>query len=217
MAYRLSQRLNQNKAVTLRRNYDLFSLSSLLICGALISFFTAWIFTFETSKIYEGRVNTAHYGLNPNDEEGRQVTMLGPIEITKPKQVVGVEIATNLPNNSWAFVEGEVLDADKEYLFSFGDEFWHESGYDDGAWEESYDEYEMKITFTEAGRYYLSIKAQANSNVNEIRVRIGQRLGSGIPHFVLGLVLLACGLAIEEMRAKTISKLIARATDNDES
>ncbi len=217
MAYRLSQRLNQNKAMELRRGHDLSSLSSILICSALVCFFTAWVFTFETSTIYEGRIATANYGLNEGGEEGREVALIGSINIAKARQVVGIEIDTNLPNNSWAFVEGEVLDANKAYLFSFGDEFWHESGYDSGEdggpWEESYDEYEMKITFPEAGNYYLSVKAQGNANISEMNVYISQKLGSGIPHFVLGLVLIGCGLALEEMRAKTISKLIGKVIE----
>ncbi len=222
MAYRLSDRLHQNKAMELRRGHDLLSLSSLFICAALLCFFTAWIFTFETSKLYDGKINTANYSLSENyqsenaddEDDGREIALIGPIEITKAKQVVGIEISTSLPNNSWAFVEGEVLDENKQYLFSFGDEFWHESGYDDGNWEESYDEYEMKITFPEAGKYFLSIKAQGNANIDELQLRISQRLGSGIPHFILGLVLIICGLAIEEMRAKTISKLIAKAVES---
>ena len=71
----------------------------------------------------------------------------------------------------------------KNYLFSFGDEFWHESGYDEGHWEETYKKMEMQAHFKEAGTYYLSVSAESNGSLTDgggYIITLERHRGSGL-------------------------------------
>ena len=89
----------------------------------------------------------------------------GPLTVTTPASTYKISLSQNaIALKVWNAVDVEVLDADKNYLFSFGEEFWHESGYDDGNWEESNKYMEMKVHFEKVGVYFLSISAESNAS-----------------------------------------------------
>jgi hypothetical protein len=62
----------------------------------------------------------------------------------------------------WSFVTAELLDAEKEYLASFGGEFWHYAGYDDGYWDEADESYSATLLVPSSGTYYVRLKAESN-------------------------------------------------------
>ena len=218
MAYKLSERLNQNKRTPFSGDgVDLGKVASVFIVFGIVSLITAWVFSMETQRLFRDTVSTYVYPpvptqqfLSGEQEEGKDVATIGPITVLKSKEVYEITIASGLPENTWSFVEGEVLDAEKEYLFSFGKELWHETGYDDGAWRESETSYSMKLTFPEPGQYYLNLKSSGTYNPDALQVDISKKRGSSLPHLVFGLFTLVIGIFLNETRNKTLSKMARR-------
>jgi hypothetical protein len=223
VAYKLSERLNQNKRTPSSEDgVDLGKVATVFILFGILSLITAWVFSMETERLFSNTVRTyvspsvpSQQAVAGEQDDGKDVATIGPITIQKYKEVYEITIVSSLPENSWAFVEGEVLDAEKDYLFSFGKELWHETGYDDeGAWRESDNSYSMKLTFPQPGQYYLNLKSSGSYNPDAVQVTISKTRGSSIPHFVFGTVTLLIGIVLNEVRNQTLSK-IARRFSND--
>ncbi len=101
--------------------------------------------------------------------------------------------------NDWNAVDINVLDDNKNYLFSFGDEFWHEKGYDEGHWDESKQTVKMKVQFKKAGDYYLSIDSESNAKKPDTRgytVTVQRLRGSSIAFEWLRLISLVLGTLV---------------------
>lgn len=123
----------------------------------------------------------------------------GPITTEKDNQVVKFSFYQNVPLQKWSGVDVEVLDADKEYLFAFGEELWHESGRDsDGYWEESKEDMSLSVTFPKPGTYYLDISSEGNYNAtgDRIRVSASAKRGSSVAFIWLGFISLILGAAV---------------------
>ncbi len=151
---------------------------------------------------------------NPNDTDSKypvlQYSLIGPFRINASSTVLTIDLKSSLPINTWSFIEAELLDHDKDYIFSFGDELWHENGYDDGPWEEAHDNYGMKLTIPSPGAYYINIKTQGSVTPNHIAVRVSRRLGSSIPHFAFGMISLMVAFVLNETKNRTAMRLIKR-------
>jgi hypothetical protein len=217
VAYRLSDRLNQDRPPSLFEVLDLGKIATVFIVCGFISLCTAWVFSWETAQVFNHTVTGPAAAPVPFRLEGprpseivKDVTTLGPIFVAKNREVFAIRLTAPLPANTWAFLEGEVLDAEKEYLFSFGKEIWHETGRDsDGAWQESDLDYTMKVTFPQPGVYYLKLKANGSHDVTAIAVTISKRRGSSLPHLIFGISTLLIGLVLNELRNKTLATLTA--------
>lgn len=219
MAYKLSkQPSRRRRSLSAKIGVDLGKVATVFIVYGIISLITSWVFSMETQRVFSDKVRTY---VNPSvptqhavdddqdEDEAKNEETIGPITINGYKEVYEITIATSLPENNWAFIEGKVLDAEKEYLFSFGKELWHETGYDyDGTWRESENNYSMKITFPQPGQYYLSLKTEGSYNLDEVQVTISKKLGSSIPHMVFGIFTLLVGIILNEIRNKTLSKIV---------
>jgi hypothetical protein len=216
VAYKLSERLNQDSPTedSVLDDIDLDKVKNVFLFFGILSLLTAWFFSFDSGTISKSSVRptiVAEDGVQAApDTEEKYIAAIGPLVVNKFKEVYSVAISSNLPVNSWAFVEGEVLDAKKDYLFSFGQELWHETGYDEGNWEEAENSYTMKITFPQPGKYYLNFKTQGSSNPDTINVIIKKHRGSSIPHMAFGIICLLIGIVLNETQNKTISKTLAR-------
>ena len=149
-------------------------------------------------------ITTAYLEFSPSDDvlyrgqlppEGGE---LGPIHITRDN-LVGVIVVRNepvlssgyytYPVSSWSFIEGELLDSEKEFLMGFGDEMWKERD-SEGTYDQS--EYELSLTFPEQGDYYLNFisefeSAQARA---DIFVKVTAKNGNSSMHFLMGIVAL---------------------------
>lgn len=225
MAYRLSKRREQirqrkpnNNIASSKGGIDLGKVAIVFILYGILSLITAWMFSMETERIFSDTIYPSIMAETTDDkeEEGRDIATVGPITVIKRGEVYSVNIASGLPANTWAFVEGEVLDAEKEYLFSFGKELWHETGYDDeGGWDEADGSYTMKITFPEPGQYYLHLKIESNYGQTPLKVTISQSRGSSIPHMVFGIFTLLIGVVLNEIYNKTLSHMIKRGASYD--
>ena len=62
----------------------------------------------------------------PSLKEGAKI---GPIKVQNKSAIYKI-IVHFKGNNSSTYISGEVLDKDKDTLYEFGKDLWHESGYD---------------------------------------------------------------------------------------
>jgi hypothetical protein len=132
---------------------------------------------------------------------------VGPIEIEKSDMRLGVEVEQHIDEGGgnryqrWSFVTIELLDENKEYLSSFGGEFWHYAGYDDGYWEEEDDEYEATLQVPSPGTYYLQLQTEANvgpSELSPVEIALEEQLwwGNPVPLQIAGYVALFLGVVL---------------------
>lgn len=121
----------------------------------------------------------------------------GPLVVPKNNTSYEVTIKNNVALNAWSNIEVDVLDSNKQHLFSFGEGMWHERGRDsDGSWQESKTSYSMDITFQKAGEYYFNVSAERNDGGgNPIIFSIAQKRGSSVAFIVLGVFSLVLGIA----------------------
>lgn len=123
--------------------------------------------------------------------------LIGPIKVKKRMEVYQISIRAHLRQQSWSFIEGEVLDEDENYLFSFGKELWYESGRDsEGRWVENQNSFDIKVTFPKPGLYYLNFKTDSNVSPDNIDVTVTKIRGSALPHFWFGVFALIAGVSL---------------------
>lgn len=114
--------------------------------------------------------------------------IVGPIKINDKSAVYKVT-ATFYGNNSAVYLSGEVLDADKDTIYEFGKDLWHESGYDsEGYWSESERQMVAYLTFSEKGTYYLQFNSDNNYNLNNLLIRLDLQKGSSVAHSQVGTI-----------------------------
>lgn len=148
----------------------------------------------------------------------RPAYQVGPIVVEQPGEVFEINVRANLPDNHWSFIEVELLDGNEEYLYSFGQELWRESGRDsDGNWSESRRDFETKLTFPVTGFYYLNfiVESKSNKDPKSINVTVIKRKGSDIPHFWAAMLSLITGLILVEIKYGIFRKTI-EALNNEE-
>ncbi len=143
---------------------------------AIISFIMAGVYSSDVSKM---EIKTM------SGEGGTY----GPLLVKEKNASYEIVIKNNVALNKWSFIEVNVLDKDKNYLFGFGDGMWHESGYDEGPWEESKTDFSMDITFKDPGEYYFEVKADRNDGAgNAIVINIVKEKGSNVPFITLAII-----------------------------
>lgn len=117
-------------------------------------------------------------------------SIYGPIKVKKGQSKICTIKANFYGDNASAYLSGEVLDEDKDTLYEFGKDFWHESGYDsEGYWSESERNMKADLTFSEEGTYYIQFNTEENSMYN-IGIEIQVKKGTGIPHLMMGTIIL---------------------------
>jgi len=124
-------------------------------------------------------------------EEG---TTFGPIVVKKNEPVIYEIRSYFTGHNDDSYISGEVLDEEKDTLYEFGKDAWHESGYDsEGYWTESDASMTAKLTFSEPGTYYIKLGTE-NNKLQAFNIVLSRKSGSGIPHLMLGCytLLLLC-------------------------
>lgn len=180
------------------RGVHLGHLALLYLAFAVLCFFTSLFFA-QGSERRQVRLNT------PGDQ-------LIPLEVKKDNSVYEVTVsAPRLPVNSWAFLEGQVLDADKEYLFSFGDELSYYAGRDsEGPWTELKDSYATKLTIPKAGSYYLKFIDETSRRGDSVyaSVTVSKLRGSSLPYTLAGVVAFIIAVVLNEIENRTITRVI---------
>lgn len=181
-------------------------MACILAFFGFLSLFTAWIFTgqgdavlqksfspniISSSNSYE---NVTNYGFSKRVPAQKHISSayeIGPLIVRKARHTYHIDVAANLREQSWSFIEAELLDKDKNYLFSFTNELSYYKGYEGGErWVEQDSHFDMNITFPKAGTYYLRFASESNKVPSSISVRVRQQTGSAIPHFVFGILCL---------------------------
>jgi len=122
--------------------------------------------------------------------------IVGPILVESDRTVYQIQVSQAVPDRASNHVEGAVLDANKKHLFSFGEEFWQESGYDEeGAWTERKTSYDIKITL-QKGTYYFGFEPENPKILSRINIIVNKKGGSAIPFFTAGIIALLIGLIL---------------------
>ena len=216
MAYKLSERTMQNRsrnrrlamAMQAADSVDLGDIATIFIFFGIIGLLTSWLYSGEKGQSISGTMQPRLIALN-----GGKPPEFGPIHVSSNNESYQVQIvASGIPNQGWSFVQGEVLNAQKQYLFSFGDELWHESGYDDGPWDEQHNSFDINVDFPQPGTYYLRLKfeSKGSSHPSSVTVRIIRKRGSYIPHLWFGLITLIIGIILNEVKNRSIINFIER-------
>ena len=144
----------------------------------------------------------------PSLKEGAKI---GPIKVQNKSEIYKI-IVSFKGNNSSTYISGEVLDKDKDTLYEFGKDLWHESGYDsEGYWSESDRKMTAYLTFGEKGVYYIQFRTDENS-IRDINITIEHQRGSYIAHFKVGtlflLIIMIVGYFINTEWINTKVKII---------
>lgn len=141
--------------------------------------------------------------------------MLGAYEF-EADTVLEIEVKQSLKQEGWAFVSGELLNADEEYLFGFGEELWWETGRDSEgySWNEARRSFDLKITVPEAGTFFFDFAVESGlkssgrappgapsavapeSYLSGMDVVITKKAGSNLPHMVGGMFMLLFGVVV---------------------
>ena len=185
----------------------------------LLSLFTAWVFTgkgstvikqsfspniISSSNSYETVTNYGFPRRVPIQKHVSSAYEIGPINVRKANHIYHIDISANLREQSWSFIEAELLDKDKNYLFSFTNELSYYSGYEGGeSWTERDSHFDMNITFPKAGTYYLRFASESNKVPSSISVRVRQQRGSAIPHMVFGVLCLVAAFFLFKFRGSS--------------
>lgn len=135
--------------------------------------------------------------------------MIGPMTIAEDETTYEIKVAQDIKQaGQWSYVEGEVLDANKVFQFSFGKELWKKQreykststtplGTVPGSDRVGVSRYDLKVVFPKAGDYYLRFKTNASGAVStSIHVTAQQLQGSSIFHLILGIVSLFFALSV---------------------
>lgn len=159
---------------------------------------------FVTSLIMNGDTGTRYSKVLPPTGG-----MLGPIAIAEDDTTYEIKVAQDIKKaGEWSYVEGEVLDANKTFQFSFGKELWkkQQDYKGPGTLPQStvpatsiagVSRYDLKVVFPKAGDYFLRFKTNASQAVGtSINVSAQQLQGSSIFHLILGIVSLFFALSI---------------------
>jgi len=118
---------------------------------------------------------------------------IGPIEVEKDNSIYTVVVKAELTTGHgysytpkvWNFIEGELLDSNKEFLMGFGQELWKEV---DAYGTYSNTEYELPLVIAEKGTYYLffSQTGGAPETLKSITIEVLSLRGNSFPNFMMG-------------------------------
>ncbi|WP_338519798.1 hypothetical protein [Alteromonas gracilis] len=178
-------------------------------------YFNAIASTKEYSVIPRATNKIAQNEPTTNTDKPYQI---GPIDVDKPYTAFEVYTAVGLPANHWTFVEIEVVNHKGDYLYSFGQELWHETGRDsDGNWTDVRYDFDTDLTFPETGKFFLNfmVSSKANKHPSRLKVRLTKRNGSAMLHFWTGLILIISGLFCIEIQYGIFRKTLENMNYDD--
>ena len=132
--------------------------------------------------------------------------IVGPVLVESDRTVYEISVSQPVPDGASNHVEGAVLDANKKHLFSFGEEFWQESGYDsEGAWTERKTAYDIKVTL-QKGTYYLGFESENPRIPSRIGIVVSKKGGSAIPFVTAGIIALIVALILNAKAAAPVPR-----------
>ncbi len=148
------------------------------------------IICFVTSMLLQ---STFYYNKTMNYLNEGQI--VGPIKV-KNKPVICKVMAHFSGENTSSYLSGEVLDENKDTLYEFGKDLWHESGYDsDGYWSESDRKMTAYMTFKDKGTYYIQFNTD-EKNMYNISVTMQLVRNSYVAHSKAGTLALMLAMIV---------------------
>ena len=148
------------------------------------------IICFVTSMLLQ---STYYYNKSVNYLNEGQI--VGPIKV-KNKPVICKIMADFSGNNTSSYLSGEVLDENKDTLYEFGKDLWHESGYDsDGYWSESDRKMTAYLTFKDKGTYYIQFNTD-EKNMYNISITMQLVRNSYVAHSKAGTLALMLAMIV---------------------
>jgi len=141
-------------------------------------------------------------------------TLYGPFQIKRANQLVTFQLVHYSPTESWAYIDGEVLNAEKKVIMRFGGDYYHESGYDGGRWVERQKQQNIVTRFPIPGQYYLRFSVETGAKYSRrginttsqsaITVRIVRHLGGSgmLDYIAIFLIILAWVLLFFQNKQK---------------
>lgn len=223
---RAHQKQSKEKKQNQTEKIELGKIGIALLIWSVVGFIMAMYFngvdvkdTYQIIPLEASKrsVKTGTSEAKPVNIDERPAHQISPIIVETPGEVYEVTISSRVDENTWSFYEVEVLDEKDNYLFSFGEELWHETGRDsDGSWREKYERFDTKMTFPEPGIYKLNflVTSKRKNSVKRATVVFTKRNGSSIAHFWFAVLLAIAGLILIEIQYGTFRE-IAKALDND--
>lgn len=179
------------------------NLSKTLFIYAFICFFTAIVFSCG-----QGQEITKRVPIKKNDTAQvsvKEEQIVGPIEVNEDNTVYSVDVKHPIAANSWSSITVELLDENKKFLMSFGEELWSETGYDsEGAWAESKEDFSIKVTIPKKGKYYLRLEGDASpSNLTRAAtMTIQKKRGSSVAFWWAGFLSLIFAVVVWQFRKR---------------
>lgn len=133
--------------------------------GALILLLTSIFGYFAGSRVYHSTYRIA--------EVPPEGMVVGPLPLYSVGRVHEIKMkVTGMPKNTWVAAGVTLLDQDQSPLRSDEKEFWHETGNDDGYWDESDQDFSKLFRLTEAGDYYAEIEVDPTSTARDAVVEL---------------------------------------------
>ena len=144
--------------------------------------------------------------------------VLGPIELSGSDTVLEIEIASPVADGQWTHWTGNLLNSKREFVLGFGEEFWRESGYDDGGyWTETKDDFDVRVTVPDPGSYYLEFSSEASlpGAGGSAMVEVHKAPGSSLPHMWLGVLGLIAAVGLWFWGSAKVASASADDRDSD--
>jgi hypothetical protein len=204
VVYKLSDRQKQDETSANNNDpdsVDFGKVATVFIVFGLLSLLTAWVYSMETEQV----VNTSFRPSGTSDVSAE----IGPINVRKYNESYIISIKASLSSQSWASIDGQVLNSNKQYLFSFGKELSYYAGRDsEGGWTELDNDYSMNVTFPNPGTYYLQFNTESDRSPSNVEVKVIKKRGSTIPHMWFGIIILIIGIVLNETKKRTIRNVL---------
>ena len=179
--------------MTISPRNDLKSIAGILVGFSLLCFVTAFWFNGSTGMLVQKQVTP------------KASIKIGPFSVKQSNAVLSIKLAQKMSYvNQWSNVACDVQDSASKALFSFREEFfkhYEENSEGDDVLKHKQST-TMKTVIKRPGNYYLTItQGESKGPLNPINVTVSGKTGSYIPHQMMGILCLLCGVGLLIMDA----------------
>ena len=180
----------------------------------LLKWVVKFLFIYAAITLFSSLYMGSSKGKQTFETYADDTTNIGPIKVLQPNSVFLLEFQkemfpTDGYSNIWEYLSIDVYNGQQEYLYSFGDVFWYESGYDEGAWTERKQTFDLKVTFADKGYYYLQLFGEKSAAVpsGKLVVHAKSKRGSSLGLVVLGIFSALGAMLLHSYRKNKFSNL----------
>ncbi len=207
-----TRRANQTNVTKAGDGLNFGQISLVFVGFAILYFATAVFFDGDTSKVTRDVSAGQNYG---------------PIVTKSANTVVLISVTNRFLQESWAFIETEVLDDKGQTITAFGGDTFHESGRDsEGAWSDSKTQRDVRVVLPTPGRYFLKFRVSGGTkfqrtasdltNQTQLRVTVAQKRGGSSILVGIGIILLILSVILNEIRNQTFIQIFDHFSSDDD-